>query len=75
MVNFAVCRVFCLRNRKSSTMIGRVQAIFPVTAGIGGCSSVPPNFGPGLATAEFCEQALGRELHGRVTRSGLNPLK
>ena len=27
-----------------------------------------------LATAEFCEQALGRELHGRVTRSGLNPL-
>jgi hydroxymethylglutaryl-CoA lyase len=28
-----------------------------------------------LATAEFCEQALGRELHGRVTRSGLNPLK
>lgn len=28
-----------------------------------------------LATAEFCEQALGRELHGRVTRTGLNPLK
>jgi hydroxymethylglutaryl-CoA lyase len=28
-----------------------------------------------LATAEFCEQALGRELHGRVTRSGLNPIK
>jgi hydroxymethylglutaryl-CoA lyase len=28
-----------------------------------------------LATAEFCERALGRELHGRVTRSGLNPLK
>jgi hydroxymethylglutaryl-CoA lyase len=27
-----------------------------------------------LATAEFCEQALGRELYGRVTRSGLNPL-
>ncbi|HKU45945.1 MAG TPA: hydroxymethylglutaryl-CoA lyase [Burkholderiales bacterium] len=27
-----------------------------------------------LATAEFCEQALGRELHGRVTRSGINPL-
>ena len=27
-----------------------------------------------LATAEFCEQALGRELHGRVTRSGLSPL-
>jgi len=25
-----------------------------------------------LATAELCEQALGRELHGRVTRSGLN---
>jgi hydroxymethylglutaryl-CoA lyase len=28
-----------------------------------------------LATAELCEQALGRELHGRVTRSGLNPVK
>ncbi|MSP96078.1 MAG: hydroxymethylglutaryl-CoA lyase [Betaproteobacteria bacterium] len=28
-----------------------------------------------LATAEFCEQALGRELHSHVTRSGLNPLK
>lgn len=28
-----------------------------------------------LATAEFCEQALGRELHGRVTRTGLNPLR
>jgi len=28
-----------------------------------------------LATAEYCEQVLGRELHGRVTRSGLNPLK
>ena len=28
-----------------------------------------------LATAEFCEQALGRELHGRVTRSGLNPVR
>ena len=27
-----------------------------------------------LATAESCEQALGRELHGRVTRSGLSPL-
>ena len=27
-----------------------------------------------VATAEFCEQALGRELYGRVTRSGLNPL-
>lgn len=27
-----------------------------------------------LATAEYCEQALGRELYGRVTRSGLNPL-
>jgi hydroxymethylglutaryl-CoA lyase len=27
-----------------------------------------------LATAEMCEQALGRELYGRVTRSGLNPL-
>jgi hydroxymethylglutaryl-CoA lyase len=26
-----------------------------------------------LATAEFCEQALGRELLGRVTRSGLHP--
>jgi hydroxymethylglutaryl-CoA lyase len=28
-----------------------------------------------LAAAEACEQALGRELHGRVTRSGLNPLR
>jgi len=28
-----------------------------------------------LATAEMCEQALGRELHGRVTCSGLNPRK
>ena len=27
-----------------------------------------------LETAEACEQTLGRELHGRVTRSGLNPL-
>lgn len=27
-----------------------------------------------LATAEACEQALGRELHGRVARSGLSPL-
>jgi hydroxymethylglutaryl-CoA lyase len=27
-----------------------------------------------LETAEFCEQALGRELNGRVTRSGLSPL-
>src|SRR5256885_6268085 len=27
-----------------------------------------------LATAEFCEQVLGRELHRRVARSGLNPL-
>src|SRR5918992_5448208 len=27
-----------------------------------------------LATAQFCEQSLGRELYGRVTRSGLNPL-
>ena len=27
-----------------------------------------------LATAQFCERALGRELYGRVTRSGLNPL-
>jgi hydroxymethylglutaryl-CoA lyase len=27
-----------------------------------------------LATAEYCEQVLSRELHGRVTRSGLNPL-
>jgi len=27
-----------------------------------------------LETAEFCEQVLGRELHGRVTRSGLHPL-
>jgi hydroxymethylglutaryl-CoA lyase len=27
-----------------------------------------------MAAAEFCEQTLGRELYGRVTRSGLNPL-
>ena len=27
-----------------------------------------------LGAAEMCEQALGRELHGRVTRSGLSPL-
>jgi len=27
-----------------------------------------------LETAEFCEKTLGRELYGRVTRSGLNPL-
>jgi hydroxymethylglutaryl-CoA lyase len=27
-----------------------------------------------LETSRLCEQALGRELHGRVTRSGLNPL-
>ena len=26
-----------------------------------------------LETAESCEQVLGRELHGRVTRSGLHP--
>lgn len=27
-----------------------------------------------LAASRFCEEALGRELYGRVTRSGLNPL-
>jgi hydroxymethylglutaryl-CoA lyase len=27
-----------------------------------------------LAAAELCEQTLGRELHGRVARSGLSPL-
>jgi len=27
-----------------------------------------------LDTSRRCEQALGRELHGRVTRSGLNPM-
>jgi hydroxymethylglutaryl-CoA lyase len=27
-----------------------------------------------LGAAEFCEQVLGRELHGRVTRSGLSAL-
>ena len=27
-----------------------------------------------LGAAEYCEQVLGRELHGRVTRSGLHPL-
>lgn len=37
---------------------------------------IPTGIDPGalLATAEMCEQALGRELYGRVTRSGLNPL-
>ncbi|WP_159914147.1 hydroxymethylglutaryl-CoA lyase [Pantoea sp. 18069] len=28
-----------------------------------------------LETVEACEQVLGRELHGRVARSGLNPLR
>ena len=28
-----------------------------------------------LDTAQFCEEVLGRELHGRVTRSGLNAFK
>lgn len=28
-----------------------------------------------LDTARYCEQVLGRELHGRVTRSGLNSFK
>jgi hydroxymethylglutaryl-CoA lyase len=27
-----------------------------------------------IETSQFCEQTLGRELHGRVTRSGLSPL-
>jgi hydroxymethylglutaryl-CoA lyase len=27
-----------------------------------------------IATAQFCEQALGRQLDGRVTRSGLSPI-
>jgi hydroxymethylglutaryl-CoA lyase len=27
-----------------------------------------------IATAEYCEQVLGRELHGRITRSGLSRL-
>ena len=27
-----------------------------------------------LETSRLCEQTLGRELHGRVTRSGLSPL-
>jgi hydroxymethylglutaryl-CoA lyase len=27
-----------------------------------------------LGLADYCEQVLGRELHGRVTRSGLHPL-
>ena len=27
-----------------------------------------------IATARFCEQVLGRDLHGRVSQSGLNPL-
>src|SRR5512134_2834405 len=28
-----------------------------------------------IAAAEYCEQVLGRELHGRTLRSGLNPLR
>jgi hydroxymethylglutaryl-CoA lyase len=28
-----------------------------------------------IETSRLCEAALGRELHGRVTRSGLNPLR
>ena len=28
-----------------------------------------------LETAQMCEKTLGRELHGRVTRSGLSPLR
>ena len=28
-----------------------------------------------IATADYCEQVLGRELHGRVTRSGLSRLQ
>jgi len=28
-----------------------------------------------LETAQFCEQVLGRELHGRIVKSGLNPLR
>ena len=28
-----------------------------------------------LETVELCERTLGRELHGRVARSGLNPLR
>ena len=27
-----------------------------------------------IETARFCEEVLKRELHGRVTQSGLNPL-
>jgi len=27
-----------------------------------------------IETSRFCEETLGRELYGRVTRSGLNPL-
>src|SRR6267378_2169647 len=49
MVNFAVLSVSFLRKAKSSTMIGREYFSFPVTVGIGGCSSVPPNFGPGFS--------------------------
>ena len=51
MVNFAVFVVVFFRKIKSPVMIGFEQSTLPVTEGIGGCSSVPPNFGPGLATA------------------------
>ena len=30
--------------------------------------------GSWVDTARFCEESLGRELHGRVTRSGVHPL-
>src|SRR5688572_27817665 len=48
MVNLAVLCVTDLRKAKSSIMIGEEYFSLPVTLGIGGCSSVPPNFGPGF---------------------------
>jgi hypothetical protein len=57
MVYFAVCFVFFFRKAKSSIMIGFAYRNLPVTVGIGGCSSVPPNLGPGFvraATPSIC---------------------
>src|SRR5438105_3870517 len=59
MVNFAVLLVFAFRNEKSSTMISFAYRSLPVTVGIGGCSSVPPNFGPGFSrsvTPSSCDR-------------------
>src|SRR5215510_10146121 len=51
IVNLAVFFVTDFRNLKSSIMIGLPYFSLLVTCGIGGCSSVPPNLGPGLIFA------------------------